>query len=59
MALLANILHTSSAFCDGTCQWGVYRHLFHAADKLCENQLKACSLSANVRHAYRHFLFPK
>jgi len=25
-----------------------YRHLFHAADKLSENRVKACSLSARI-----------
>ena len=30
-----------------------------AAGKLCEHQLKACSLSASIRHVYRHHLFPK
>ena len=26
----------------------VYRHLIHVAGKFCENQLKACSLSASI-----------
>ena len=27
----------------------MYRHLFHDAGKFCENQLKACRLSASIR----------
>ena len=34
--------------------------LFHAAYKFWENQLKACGLDANIRHACRHlFVFRK
>jgi len=37
-----------------------YGHLFHAAGQFCENQLKACSLNASIRRAYRHlFSFQK
>ena len=36
-----------------------YRRLFHAAGKFCENQLKACSLRASIRHVYRHLFVSK
>jgi len=44
------------------CACRAYQHLFCAAGKFCENQPKARSLSAVVRHAYRQsgiFLFPE
>jgi len=37
----------------------MYRHLFHAADIFCENQLKACSLNASVSHACWHIFVSK
>jgi len=33
---------------------------FHTADKFCDNQFQACSLSASITHAYWHlFVFKK
>jgi len=39
-----------SAFSDGTCRYGVLGPFSHC----CENQLKACGLSASISHASRH-----
>jgi len=39
------------------CTSSAYHYHAHAADKLCEHQFKACSLSARLRHAYRHLVF--
>ena len=41
------------------CASTVYRQLFHPARTFCENQLKACCLSASIRHAYQHFFVSK
>jgi len=30
----------------------VYRHVFHAAGKFCENELKACDLSDVYQHLF-------
>jgi len=42
--------------CDGTC-WNSIP--FHHADKFCENHLKACGLSASIKHAYQHLFASK
>jgi len=39
-----------SAFSDGTCRYGVLGPF----SRCCENQLKACGLSASISHAYWH-----
>jgi len=44
----------TSAFCASTRP-----HVLRAAGKFCENQFKACSLSAIIRHAYGHLFLPK
>jgi len=51
----------SAFFCDGTRQYGVmpiWHVFFHGARISYENQLKACCLSASIRHVYTGtFLF--
>jgi len=49
----------SSAFFAIVCAGTAYWHLFHAADKFCESQLKTQCLSAITDVCTRTFLFKK